>query len=281
MLARHDATGSGREGGGGGSPESEDLPLVASVPLEEGGNVLHRPLVFVGVAVLALAVAAPALAIRVHIRVEGASATIFGATEPRVTPVTGAIAPPAGTAVTVSSPTPLGALERASQLGEFFYRVESFSFGPYVAQVGRLAGSATTGWVYKVNGVSPPVAADQYVLREGDRVLWYHATFGPSGGPKTLRLARLRLRGTPAGKTCFDAILQDDNGRSSNPTSAVFRVDGRRVRGRLANRVCPAGHWHTLRATAPGAVRSQVVSGPRGARRPSSGSAGPALAGRR
>ncbi len=96
MLTRHHATGLGREGGGRGSPESEDLPLVATVPLEEGGNVRHRPLVLLGVGLLALALATPALAVRVHVRVEGANATIFGPTEPLVTPVSGTWSLPAG-----------------------------------------------------------------------------------------------------------------------------------------------------------------------------------------
>jgi Domain of unknown function (DUF4430) len=45
LLARRNATGLGWEGGGGESPESEDLPPAATiVPLVEGGNVLHRSL---------------------------------------------------------------------------------------------------------------------------------------------------------------------------------------------------------------------------------------------
>ena len=75
----------------------------------------HRPLVLLGVAALALALAAPALALRVHVRVEGATTTIFGATEPRLTPVSGTFSPPAGEPVTLDGATPLGALERASR----------------------------------------------------------------------------------------------------------------------------------------------------------------------
>ena len=50
---------------------------------------------------------------------------------------------------------------------------------------------STTGWVFKVNGVSPPVGADQALLKDGDLVLWYYATFGATGGPPTLELQRL------------------------------------------------------------------------------------------
>ena len=230
--------------------------------------MIHRTLVLAGALLLALALAAPALAARVHVRVEGATTTIFGATEPRVTPVRGTFAPPAGPSVTVSADTPLGALEAASRRGEFYYRLEAFSFGPYVAQIGRHAGTGTTGWVFKVNGKSPPVAADKHVLRAGDTVLWYFARFGPAGGPKTLRLDRLS-------GGCFAAKAVDDNGKAAR-TTVTFVVDGRLV-ARAAARLCPSGGWRTLRAVKAGHVRSRVVLAPRNA---AGGSGGAALAGR-
>jgi hypothetical protein len=246
--------------------------------------VLHRLLVAAGVALLALALTAPAFAVRVHVRVEGAKTTIFGATEPRLTPVTGTITPPSGAAVTVETPTPLGALEAASRRGEFFYRLESFSFGPYVAQIGRLSGTATTGWVFKVNGKSPPVGAHAVELEEGDRVLWYHATFGPTGGPRTLHLTGLYATGCPAGGGgcvttlgCVRAVAADDNGRRTRAAGARFVVDGRVRRGRNGQ-LCPSGHWHTVRGTLAGAVRSNVLVNPAGSR--GAGVAGAALAGR-
>jgi uncharacterized protein DUF4430 len=246
--------------------------------------VLHRPFVVVGVAVLALAVVAPALAVRVHVRVEGARTTIFGPTEPRLTAVNGPIAPPAGPVVTVDAATPFGALEAASRAGEFYYRVEAFSFGPYVAQIGRRPGTSTTGWVYKVNGASPPVSATAYQLKAGDRVLWYHATFGAAGGPRTLQLVGTFSTGCPAGAgdcvsrlACVRAVVYDDNGRRSPAATARFLVDGRPRAGRNG-RLCPRSHWHSVRATLAGAVRSNVLVNPAGRR--GSGSAGAALAGR-
>ena len=242
----------------------------------------HRPLALLGAAVLALALAAPALAVRVHVRVEGATTTIFGATEPLLTPVTGTFSPPAGDAVTVNAATPLGALERASRRGEFYYRLEAFSFGPYVAQIGRHPGAETTGWVYKVNGVSPPVGANAYELKEGDRVLWYFARFGPAGGPKTLDLVALPRALCPEGPgmppicglQCFGVDAQDDTGRRTRLRDVAFRLDGRIVRS-ARGRICPRGHWHTLRATKRGFIRSDMVTGPRPGRL-----APPALTGR-
>ena len=229
--------------------------------------MLRRSLVPFGAAVLALALAAPAPAARVHVRVEGPNATIFGATEPFVAPVTGTFTPPAGPAVTVGADTPLGALERASRLGDFYYRIESFSFGPYVAQVGRRPGTETTGWVYKVNGVSPPVSATSYRLRAGDRVLWYHARFGAAGGPRTLELVRF-------GRGCYRAFAVDDAGRRHDPGRVVFHVDARTIR--TSGSPCPSGHWHDVWVTKRGMVRSRVIH----EARPLPGAAGPVLAGR-
>lgn len=217
--------------------------------------MLRRPLVVLGAALVALTLASPALAVRVHVRVEGASATIFGSTEPLVTPKVGTIRPPAGPNVTVSTATPLGALERASVLGEFYYRIESFSFGPYVAQIGRYAGAGATGWVYKVNGVSPPVGATDYHLKAGDRVLWYFARFGASGGPKTLRIRAFGRAG------CYQARAEDDAGKLTSVTDVVFRVDRRDVRS-ANGRLCLGHRWSHLRARKHGFVRSQVVVRP-------------------
>jgi hypothetical protein len=213
--------------------------------------VLRRRLLTVLAGCLvALLVVPAALGVRVHVRVEGATTTIFGAAQPLVTPFVGTL-PAEGGEVELAEPTALGALEAASIRGEFWYRIVSTSFGPYVAQVGRTAGAGSAGWVYKVNGVSPPVGADGYVVEEGDEVLWYYATFGPAGGPSTLDLVR-------RGKRCFQAFEVNDLGERARARGVVFRLDGRRVRA-AKGRICPAGHWHTLRATKPSAIRSEVI----------------------
>jgi Domain of unknown function (DUF4430) len=250
--------------------------------------VRHRSSLFIGALVAALLLTAPALAVRVHVRVEGARATVFGSTEPLVTPLTGTWAPPDGPALTVPAATPLGALEQASRRGEFYYRVQSTGFGPYVDRIGRLAGSGITGWVYKVNGVSPPVGADKYALEQGDRVLWYYARFGPAGGPKTLRMRRLLRHADCASapcpeltRLCFTAVAQDDNGRREVVRGVVFLLDGQRV-VRRGSTLClrAARHWHTVRVSKRGFVRSEVAIGPRRGVR-AAVAAATALAGRR
>jgi hypothetical protein len=196
--------------------------------------VFRRSLALALVAVLAVALATAAHAARVTIRVEGKTQTIF-APAPR----------------SVDAANPLAALEAASLAGEFYYHVTTASFGPYVDQVGRFAAEATTGWVFKVNGVLPPVGADQVALKDGDAVLWYWASFGEAGGPPTLDLQR-----RPAG--CYQAFKQDDTGARTVAAGAVLHVDGRRVPTR-AGRACLTGRHGLVRATLAGAVRSNAI----------------------
>jgi Domain of unknown function (DUF4430) len=211
--------------------------------------VLHRLSLVAAIVVAALLVVPAALAVKVHVRVEGKERTIFGSTAPLVD-------------VTSPRASPLqenafDALETASALGEFYYHVTSTSFGPYVDQVGRFPAVGQTGWVFKVNGVSPPVGADKVQLKEGDTVLWYWAQFGVTGGPKTLTLSRV-------GKTnCYRVRAQDDLGAFSAALGAVLHVGSRTVRTQGANQAavgCVGRHRGLLvRATLAGAVRSNAV----------------------
>jgi hypothetical protein len=187
----------------------------------------------VGVAALLLVPAA--LAVRVHVRVEGKTRTIFGSTEPTLTVKANA----------------LDALDSASLAGEFYYHVTLSSFGPYVDQVGRYAAAGSSGWVFKVNGVSPPVGADSVTLKDGDRVLWYWATFGAAGGPPTLVL-RAAKRG------CYRVLSQDDGGKTRPARGAVLHVGRRAVRAPTGS-ACIGRHSGLVTATLKGAVRSNAV----------------------
>src|SRR4029077_3850461 len=121
-------------------------------PLAEGGFVAKR-LVLVFIIVLALP--ATAIAATVKVRVEGKSQTLFGPTE-----------------VTVTADNALDALEQASILGELYYHVTQTSFGPFVDQVGRYGGAGSSGWVFKVNDLCPPVGAHKGTLPRGHRAPW-------------------------------------------------------------------------------------------------------------
>ena len=180
---------------------------------------------------------ASALAATVKVRVEGQTQTLFAPTE-----------------ATVTAASAQDALEQASLAGEFYYHVTVTGFGPYIDQVGRYGGTASSGWVFKVNDVSPPVGADKVVLKDGDRVLWYYATFGPQGGPPTLSVKASK-------KGCYLAQAFDDNGKATTVTGLVFHIGSKRtIKGNQNVDVCPGPHPGVLvRATATGAVRSNAV----------------------
>ena len=196
----------------------------------------RRFVVLAAAVVAALLVVPTALALRVHVRVEGPTRTIYGPTEP---------------ALSVTS-TALDALDSASMAGQFYYHVEVASFGRYVNRIGRYSANASSGWVFKVNGVSPPVGADAVTLKDGDHVLWYWATFGPKGGPSTLWLRAGSKR------NCYRVLAQDDTGKTTAARGARLHVGKRSVLARSGS-ACIGAHRGPVTATLKGAVRSNAL----------------------
>ena len=184
--------------------------------------------------VLLVALAPAALAANVKIRVEGKTTTIFGAAQPSLT-----------------ADNALQALDVASTAGEFYYGMTTSSFGDYVSQIGKYPAAGTSGWAFKVNGVSPPVGADKVTLKDGDVVLWYFATFGTAGGPPTLELQRL-----PG--NCYVVQSVNDAGKKARAATATLIADGKRFRTQNG-RGCVGKHAGLVRAVAPGAVRSNAL----------------------
>ena len=196
----------------------------------------RRLFVFLAAAAVALLVVPAALAVRVHVRVEGKTRSIFGSAEPSL----------------VSGPNALDALDAASQAGEFYYHVTTTSFGPFVDQIGLYPGAGFNGWSFKINGVSPPVGADQAAVKDGDTVLWYWSTFTEQGGSPTLLLRKRAKR------NCYTVLSQNDQGLSTPATGARLLVDARSVRT-TAGRGCVGKHRGLVRATLPKAVRSNAL----------------------
>ena len=198
---------------------------------------MFRRLITLAVAIAVFGVLVPsALAVRVKIRVEGKTTTIFGAPQPTLE---------AGTSA-------LTALDAASLAAEFYYHVTVTGFGPFVDQIGRYPGEGFSGWSYKVNGVSQPVAADQATIKTGDTVLWYWSTFTEQGGSPTLLLRRR------AARNCYSVLSQNDLGQTSPASGATLLVDGRRVSAR-SGRGCVGRHRGLVRAVAANAVRSNAL----------------------
>ena len=130
---------------------------------------------------------------------------------------------------------------------------QQFSFGPYVSQIGRYPAEGTTGWVFKVNGVSPPVGADAVVLGGGGR------------GPVVLRPVRCRSRraadarprshrGAAASVPTLSTMPEPAPSREAPSSSST----GARS-SPASGRTCPRGVWREIRATKDGAIRSEVL----------------------
>jgi hypothetical protein len=198
---------------------------------------VSRRFVVLAVAVVAALLVVPAaLALRVHVRVEGKTRTIYGSAEPALSVQMNA----------------LDALESASVAGEFYYHVAIAGFGRYVDQIGHYPATGSSGWVFKVNGISPAVGADAVQLKDGDRVLWYWADFGPKGGPKTLDLRRAAKR------NCYRVVAQDDTGKTTAARGARLHVGARSVLARTGS-ACVGKHAGLVTATLKGAVRSNAL----------------------
>jgi hypothetical protein len=198
--------------------------------------VFRRLTILAVTAALFAVLAETALGVTVRVRVEGKTQTIYGAAEPTLV---------------MSGANALDALEAASLRGEFYYHVTQFTFGPFVSQIGRYPASGSSGWTFKVNGVSPPVGADKVTLRDGQVVLWYWATFAEQGGPPTLLLRRIR-------PNCYAVLAQDDQGRTQPASGAVLLFDGKR-RSTRGGRACIGRHAGLVRAVRTGAVRSNAL----------------------
>jgi hypothetical protein len=200
----------------------------------------RRTLVLVATLVVAVALVPAALAVKVHVRVEGKSRTLFGPTEPTVDVPANA----------------LDALKAVATIAELYYHVTLSSFGPYVDQIGLYPAAGSGGWVFKVDGASAQVGADQTPLKDGDTLLWYWADFDPVtfAGPKTLFLKKTKAN-------CYAAFLQDDKGVQTPASGAALHVGSKRTVSTSGGAACVGVHKGlTVRATLQGAVRSNALA---------------------
>ena len=161
--------------------------------------------------VLSLVLPATALAATVHVRIEGKTQTLF--------------APHGGHRHAQETRSTRSSRRRSPVSSTTTSRVE-------LRQLRRPGRSLRrhrldSGWVFKVNNVSPPVGADQVQLKDGDHVLWYYATFGPTGGPPTLEV-----------KACGQGLLHGDRvrrqrqGRGGDRSRLARRLEADRVAAR-------------------------------------------------
>jgi len=93
-----------------------------------------------------------------HLRIEGSTATLCDAY--------------------VNAATALEIVEKGAAACDYSYIITQESFGPYLRQIASDAAAGMTGWLYFVNYVSPPVGANDYILKAGEEVIWYYGDWG-------------------------------------------------------------------------------------------------------
>ncbi len=74
--------------------------------------------------------------------------------------------------------TALEVVENAAEICGYTYVITESSFGFYLSQINNESASGMSGWMYFVNYESPPIGAADYLLAEGDEVLWYYGEWG-------------------------------------------------------------------------------------------------------
>jgi Domain of unknown function (DUF4430) len=162
MLSCRDATGASREGGGRGSPESEDLPPAPTpVPLAEGGNVLQRS--FSGVLAVVLAL--------VLVACGGDDGAANGAAaEPQAAVL---VTERCGKDVVVER-TKVPAGQTAMQALDRVADVETDQGGKFVTAIEGVEQDADEklAWLFYVNGKMAEKGAAQIRLKDGDVEWW-------------------------------------------------------------------------------------------------------------
>jgi hypothetical protein len=124
----------------------------------------------------------PQEGIAIAVRIEGKNSTVWSGT---VAVSESAIVDDEGGEHYLPNPTALGALDEASQVGDFPYVVKDSSFGLYIYSVNGEEPEGMNGWMYRVDYYSPAVGAADFILGETTppnpphlEVLFYYGEWG-------------------------------------------------------------------------------------------------------
>ncbi len=113
-----------------------------------------------------------------------------------------------GSNTSISSLSALAALWKASQLGGFNVTIRNTSWGLYVESVADIAPNATHYWLYWVDypdKPSPSVGAGDYILSDGDTLIFYFGyynstTWEPSSPDESPYIVKIHVRITGGAK---------------------------------------------------------------------------------
>lgn len=71
-----------------------------------------------------------------------------------------------------SASTAYSILKKTLEKENIYYEVQQYDFGVFVKKIGDLESGSKKAWIYYVNDVSGDKAADQYILKNNDKVTW-------------------------------------------------------------------------------------------------------------
>jgi len=115
----------------------------------------------------------------VYLRIEGGSRTIW---HRRIFVSASFIIDDANQEHLFLKPTALGAVDKASEIGGFSYKVEQTAWGLFLYCIAGEEASGDKGWLYRVDYQMPWIGADNFVLNETsppspphEEVFWYYA----------------------------------------------------------------------------------------------------------
>jgi hypothetical protein len=107
------------------------------------------------------AVLQPQPGVTIDVRIEGESNTVWSGT---VTVNDSTIIDDQGGQHYLAQPTALGALDEASQLGDFSYVVQDTAYGLYIYSINGQEPEGAAGWMYRVDYISSMAGAGDFIL---------------------------------------------------------------------------------------------------------------------
>jgi len=131
-----------------------------------------------------------------------------------------------GTQVSVNGLSAIAALWKASQLGVFNVTIKNTSWGLYVDSIADVTPNATHYWLYWVNypnEPSPSVGAGDYILKDGDELIFYFGyynstTWEPSKPDESPYIVKIHISVSEIAKITDLSVTNGARGSSVNGT---------------------------------------------------------------
>ena len=145
----------------------------------------------------------------------------------------------------VSGMTVLDALDNASKKGGFSYNTKEESWGTYIYKIAGIEEKSegpTSGWMYWVNGVAPPVGCADKTLQNRDRVIWFWSASMNSVPPTEYPPSDSSIQTTTLETKTIEAIKNVEVIEAGEKTSVAFTgIDITKITINANNTISNAG----------------------------------------